>query len=111
MEIIKFAHEEKLVLMADEVYQENIYQDERPFVSAKKVLMEMGAPYSQSVELCSFHTVSKGSPGECGLRGGYVEATNMHPGTLEEIYKLVSINLSPNTVGQVRTWVWSSAYF
>lgn len=25
-ELIKFAHEEKLVLMADEVYQENIYQ-------------------------------------------------------------------------------------
>jgi hypothetical protein len=36
-ELIKFAYEEKIVLMADEVYQENIYQDERPFVSARKV--------------------------------------------------------------------------
>jgi glutamate--glyoxylate aminotransferase len=52
------------------VYQENIYQDERPFVSARKVLMEMGAPYKDGVELLSFHTVSKGSGGECGLRGG-----------------------------------------
>lgn len=36
-ELIKFAYDEKIVLMADEVYQENIYQDERPFVSARKV--------------------------------------------------------------------------
>lgn len=100
-EIIKFAHEEKLVLMADEVYQENVYQDERPFVSTKKVLMDLGSPYSNSVELCSFHTVSKGTPGECGLRGGYVELTNIHPGTMDELYKMVSINLSPNTTGQV----------
>lgn len=100
-EIVKLAHEEKLVLMADEVYQENVYQDERPFVATKKVMMDMGAPYSNSVELASFHTVSKGTPGECGLRGGYVELSNMHPGAMEQLYKLVSINLSPNTVGQV----------
>jgi hypothetical protein len=36
-ELIKFAYDEKIVLLADEVYQENIYQDERPFVSARKV--------------------------------------------------------------------------
>lgn len=58
-ELIKFAYDEKIVLMADEVYQENIYQDERPFVSARKVLKEMGEPYSSGVELLSFHTVSK----------------------------------------------------
>jgi len=58
------------VLLADEVYQENIYQDERPFIAARKVLMEMGEPYSKGVELLSFHTVSKGTGGECGLRGG-----------------------------------------
>lgn len=69
-DIVKFAHEEKVVLMADEVYQENIYSETKPFVSAKKVLRSMGEPYSSSVELVSFHTVSKGSTGECGLRGG-----------------------------------------
>jgi len=100
-ELIKFAHDEKIVLLADEVYQENVYQDERPFVSAKKVMFEMGAPYANSVELLSFHTVSKGSAGECGLRGGYIEMTNIHPGAVEEMYKIASINLSPNTVGQV----------
>eukprot|EP00884_Botryococcus_braunii_P023360 jgi/Botrbrau1/9708/Bobra.0388s0003.1 len=100
-ELIKFAHKEKLVLMADEVYQENIYQDQKPFVSAKKVLMEMGEPYASNVELVSFHTVSKGSLGECGIRGGYLEAINLHPGTIDEIYKIASINLSPNIMGQV----------
>lgn len=36
-----------------------MYQDERPFVSAKKVMWEMGEPYRSHVELLSFHTVSK----------------------------------------------------
>ena len=39
--------------------------------------------------------------GECGLRGGYMELLNIHPGTIEEMYKIASINLSPNTMGQV----------
>lgn len=99
-ELVKFAGDEKIVLMADEVYQENVYQDERPFVSTRKVMLSMGEPYASGVELASFHTVSKGTPGECGMRGGYVELTNFHPGTIEEVYKCASINLSPNIVGQ-----------
>lgn len=62
--------------------------------------MDMGAPYDKH-ELLSFHTVSKGALGECGQRGGYVETTNIHPGTVDQIYKIASINLSPNTTGQV----------
>jgi len=98
--MIKYAKDEGLVLMADEVYQENIYQDERPFISARKVVMELGAPYND-VELISFHSVSKGVGGECGLRGGYFELTNIMPDTVAELYKVVSINLCPNTIGQV----------
>jgi len=100
-ELIKFAYDEHIVLMADEVYQENVYQDERPFIAAKKVMFDMGEPYRSHVELLSFHTVSKGTAGECGLRGGYVEMTNIHPGTVDEMYKCASINLSPNTMGQI----------
>ena len=37
----------------------------------------MGAPYSNKLELASFHSVSKGITGECGLRGGYVEYWNV----------------------------------
>lgn len=66
----------RLLLLADEVYQENIYQSRTPFVSCKKVIAEMGYPYNQ-MELISFHTVSKGVYGECGLRGGYMELTNI----------------------------------
>lgn len=36
-EIVTFCYQENLVLLGDEVYQQNIYQDERPFVSSKKV--------------------------------------------------------------------------
>lgn len=36
-QIIQFCHQESLVLLGDEVYQQNIYQDERPFISARKV--------------------------------------------------------------------------
>lgn len=99
-ELVKFAGDEGIVLLADEVYQPNIYQDEKPFIAAKKVLGDLGKPYADKVELASFHTVSKGQLGECGLRGGYVEFTNFHPGAIDEMYKLVSVNLSPNTVGQ-----------
>ena len=39
----------------------------------------MGEPYASKLELVSFHTVSKGVYGECGLRGGYFDAMNIHP--------------------------------
>lgn len=100
-EIIMFAKREKLVLMADEVYQDNIYQSVHPFVSFKKALMDMGPPVCSEVELVSFHTVSKGYLGECGLRGGYMELTNINPETVAEIYKVASISLCPNLLGQV----------
>jgi aspartate/methionine/tyrosine aminotransferase len=62
----------------------------------------LGAPYSTSLELVSYHSVSKGVSGECGLRGGYCQLTNIHEGAFQELYKLASVNLCPNTMGQVR---------
>ncbi|KAK3041846.1 hypothetical protein RJ639_000362 [Escallonia herrerae] len=100
-EIIRFCHQENLVLLGDEVYQQNIYQDERPFLSSRKVLMDMGQPISKELQLISFHTVSKGYWGECGQRGGYFEMTNIPPETVDEIYKVASISLSPNIAGQI----------
>ncbi|CAM9376964.1 unnamed protein product [Phaeothamnion confervicola] len=100
-QLVHFCHQNRLVLMADEVYQENIYQSKTPFTSAKKVLMDMGLPYSRDVELVSFHTVSKGVYGECGLRGGYFELTNIDTRSADELYKICSINLSPNVPGQL----------
>ena len=100
-DLITFCVDNSLVLMADEVYQENIYNSRRPFVSARATLASMSEPYKSRAEIVSFHTISKGSYGECGLRGGYMEIHNMDPKVIEEIYKISSINLSPNVVGQV----------
>ncbi|GAU48094.1 hypothetical protein TSUD_238330 [Trifolium subterraneum] len=100
-EVLQFCYDENLVLLGDEVYQTNIYQDERPFISSKKVLMDIGPPLSKEVQLVSFHSVSKGYLGECGQRGGYFEMTNIPPETVDEIYKVASISLSPNVPAQI----------
>ena len=57
--IIKICYKNEIVICADEVYQNNVYRD-APFLSFRKVLAEMGEPYSDSVELLSMHSVSKG---------------------------------------------------
>ena len=44
---------------------------------------------------------SKGVIGECGMRGGYLELTNLHPDTGDEVYKSLSVNLCSNLPGQV----------
>ncbi|GAA0168092.1 transaminase [Lithospermum erythrorhizon] len=99
--VLQFCYSQNLVLLADEVYQQNIYQDERPFISSRKVLMDMSQPISKELQLVSFHTVSKGYWGECGQRGAYFEMTNIPPKSVEEIYKVASIALSPNVPGQI----------
>ncbi|ETV83307.1 hypothetical protein H257_04062 [Aphanomyces astaci] len=96
-DIITFCKDEKLVLMADEVYQENVYVTDKTFVSFKKVLRDM----ESNVELASFHSTSKGFTGECGRRGGYMELVNFDDDVMEELYKLVSINLCSNIEGQL----------
>ena len=78
-EIIRFAHRNRLVILADEVYQTNVYDSKLPFTSFKKVLMELGL---EDVELFSFHSVSKGVVGECGRRGGYFECQGVDQGVM-----------------------------
>jgi len=98
-QIIQFAADEKLVLMADEVYQPNIY-GHTPFTSFKKVLRSMGSS-CEHLELVSFHSVSKGFLGECGRRGGYMELVGFDDAVKAEFYKLASVNLCSNLDGQV----------
>lgn len=100
-EVIEFCHRERIILLADEVYQTNIYQpDRRPFHSFKKVLHSMGEEF-KDVELVSFHSISKGMIGECGRRGGYFELVGIDEKVIDQIYKLVSANLCPNVHGQI----------
>lgn len=100
-DIIRLCYDEKLVLFADEVYQDNIYHPQKPFVSFKKALHDIGSPYAENLELVSFHSISKGQTGECGRRGGYFELCNFSPEAEEQIYKLASIQLCPSLGGQI----------
>ncbi|GBN25979.1 Alanine aminotransferase 2 [Araneus ventricosus] len=98
-EIIKFAFEEKLLIMADEVYQDNVYAPGMQFHSFKKVLMEMGEPYKK-MELVSFMSASKGYMGECGFRSGYAELVNFSPDVKTMLFKVATGSSCPSVLGQ-----------
>lgn len=98
-EVVRFAEKHHLVILADEVYQANVYRSDRPFVSFKKVVSDLRSP----VELFSFHSTSKGMLGECGRRGGYFECVNVDEAVKEQIYKVASVGLCSNLDGQIMT--------
>ncbi|KAI8368781.1 pyridoxal phosphate-dependent transferase [Blakeslea trispora] len=102
-EIITFCYQHRLMLLADEVYQTNIYEPEqRPFISFKKALMDHPeATVRDHLELVSFHSISKGMIGECGRRGGYFECVHLDPHVLDQLYKMSSVSLCPNLHGQI----------
>lgn len=99
-DVIQFAFKNHLFLLADEVYQDNVYDKDSAFHSFKKVIMEMGEPYCR-MELASFMSVSKGYMGECGIRGGYGEFVNMDPKVMAILQKSISAMLCPTVLGQV----------
>ncbi|XP_045495845.1 alanine aminotransferase 1-like [Colias croceus] len=96
-EIIKFAHKHELFILADEVYQENIIS--KPFHSFKKVMHQMGSPYS-NMELASFVTSSKGWAAECGLRAGFVELLRVAAPVLSAFRAARAVMQCPNVLGQ-----------
>ena len=100
--IIRFARKHNLAIMADEVYQENVYAQGLSFHSFAKVMHELG---EEQVTLFSFHSVSKGFLGECGHRGGYLEVRNMSDDVYAEMIKLQSIGLCSNVDGQLVTYL------
>lgn len=100
-EVIKFAAEKKLVVMADEVYQTNVFLG--TFTSFKKGLRDLQKAEPgkyDNVELASLHSISKGMVGECGHRGGYFELVGFDEEVQAQIYKFISIMLCPPVVGQ-----------
>uniref|UniRef100_A0ACD5UL98 Uncharacterized protein n=1 Tax=Avena sativa TaxID=4498 RepID=A0ACD5UL98_AVESA len=98
--IVEFCKNEGLVLLADEVYQENIYAEDKQFHSFKKIARSMGYT-DDDLPLVSFQSVSKGYYGECGKRGGYMEVTGFSADVREQIYKVASVNLCSNVSGQI----------
>lgn len=102
-DVLSLCYKERLILLADEVYQTNVYEPEqRPFVSFKKALKDHpDQAVRDNQELVSFHSISKGMIGECGRRGGYFECVNIDPQVMEQIYKMASVMLCPNVHGQI----------
>ncbi|HAF96186.1 MAG: aminotransferase class I/II [Elusimicrobia bacterium GWC2_51_8] len=103
--IIRFAKKHGLSILADEVYQENVYTEKLRFHSFAKVMCETG---ETGVTLFSFHSVSKGFLGECGHRGGYLEARNIPGDVYAELIKLQSIGLCANVSGQLVTYLMAA---
>lgn len=99
--LIRFAKTHALAILADEVYQENIYLRGDTFVSFARVMVEQG---ETEVSLFSFHSCSKGFLGECGQRGGYMELRNIPADVVAQITKLQSVSLCANLTGQVATY-------
>lgn len=100
--VLDFAGERGLSILADEVYQDNVWLPGDRFVSFASVLERKKI---RDVSLFSFHSVSKGFMGECGHRGGYLECRNVPAAVMEEITKLQSISLCANSVGQIAAFL------
>jgi alanine transaminase len=99
--VLRLAAEEKLVVIADEVYQTNVFIGQ--FVSFKRSLRQLQERESgkyDGIELVSLHSVSKGMVGECGHRGGYFELVGFDKEVAAQIYKFISIMLCPPVMGQ-----------
>lgn len=100
--IIDLCAEHSILLLADEVYQANIFDPvNKPFHSFKKVLASQPPEIATSVPLVSFHSISKGYSGECGRRGGFLEIVNFPSEILDQIYKMSSVALCPPLSGQI----------
>ncbi|EXJ85638.1 alanine transaminase [Capronia coronata CBS 617.96] len=100
-DVIKFAAEKNLVIMADEVYQTNVFIGKfHPFKRALRQMQRREPGPYDNVELASLNSVSKGMVGECGHRAGYFELVGFDPEVQAQIYKFVSIMLCPPVIGQ-----------
>ena len=97
-DIVRFCSDNDVLLMADEVYQDNVYGGNE-FTSFRKVTYDLGL--QDKIQLVSFHSISKGFLGECGKRGGYYELVGFDQPTKDVIYKIASISLCSNVTGQL----------
>jgi aspartate/methionine/tyrosine aminotransferase len=103
--IVRFARRHRLSIIADEVYQENVYHEGAKFYSFARTMHEMK---EKETSLFSLHSVSKGFLGECGHRGGYMEIRNVSDEVMAQFVKLQSISLCANVVGQIATYLMVS---
>jgi aspartate/methionine/tyrosine aminotransferase len=100
--VVDFARRHGLSILADEVYQDNVYDTESKFYSFAKVMHDLS---ETKIPLFSYNSVSKGLLGECGHRGGYIEFRNIPDDVVGQFEKLFSISLCANLPGQFTTYV------
>ena len=94
-DICEFCEKYNILLLADEVYQENVFDCE--FISVKKCCSK----YGLNTQVISVHSISKGFTGECGQRGGYMELYNIDNELTSLIEKSASMGLCANISGQI----------
>lgn len=98
LQILQFCKEKQMALLVDEGYQEiNLKPDE--FVSFKRELSRNKKEYID-VNLFSFNSISRGVF-PSNLRCGYFEMVNVDEEVQAQIYKLFSMMLCGNTMGQI----------
>ncbi|CAL8346008.1 unnamed protein product [Gadus morhua 'NCC'] len=100
-EVIKFAAAEKLFLLVNEVDQHSVHGSGIQWVSYKKVLFDMGPKYWEGVQMASFHSLSNGLMGECGLRAGYMELVNVDKEVMIFAETLLNMDISSPVPGQL----------
>jgi len=97
LRILRFCDKFNLVVLADEVYQDNIWIEDKQFNSLRSISFEEDV----NVKLASLHSCSKGLYGECGVRGGFVAFDNFPQHFIDLLDKVTSVRLCPNLTGQV----------
>ncbi|MBT3216381.1 MAG: aminotransferase class I/II-fold pyridoxal phosphate-dependent enzyme [Candidatus Marinimicrobia bacterium] len=96
--LLDFAEEHDLAIIADEVYQDNIYGETFTSFASEKG--------ERDILLFSLHSSSKGFHGECGHRGGYLEVrgnpvvNDYGINLIDILLKQASVSLCSNTIGQ-----------
>ncbi|GIQ87757.1 hypothetical protein KIPB_009859 [Kipferlia bialata] len=100
--ICRFAHAHGLPILADEVYQRNIYEpDTRPFLSCHQIAQELESKGEcQGLQVISLHSASKGLSAECGRRGGYMHFHNIDQELVSAFDDILSMGC-PNIEGMV----------
>ncbi len=103
-DVVDFASDKGISIIADEVYQDNTYGSK--FHSFAHAIWNR-----PDVSLFSLHSVSKGFYGECGHRGGYLEVRNApkpestDQSLIDVLFRQASVNLCSNTSGQALVYL------
>ncbi|XP_065186389.1 alanine aminotransferase 2-like [Sycon ciliatum] len=99
-DVLHFCQKNNVFLLADEVYQDNVYNSDRRCYSFKTILNSMGDEF-KDFQMAAFDSTSKGFLGECGFRGGFMEVVGFEDDLLAQLRKIMNTKLCPGTTGQI----------